>query len=134
MTNTMSFRNNTKICYLKSSVHGAALCSPTVPTFTVSSTMIMTKVVIIVTAYTLCVSPKNRVPTPARHVRRRSAYLFLLQHRLPVGLFRGGWWPWLSVMATEEKAVNPRAGSRWLFAFAPLGTTWSGSRCVVAKW
>ena len=52
MTNTMSFRNNTKICYLKSSVHGAALCSPTEPTFTVSSMMIMTKVVIIVTAYT----------------------------------------------------------------------------------
>jgi omega-6 fatty acid desaturase (delta-12 desaturase) len=29
------------------------------------------------------------------------AYLFLLQHRLPVGLMRGGWQPWLSTMATN---------------------------------
>jgi omega-6 fatty acid desaturase (delta-12 desaturase) len=29
------------------------------------------------------------------------AYLFLLQHRLPIGLMRGGWQPWLSTMATN---------------------------------
>jgi omega-6 fatty acid desaturase (delta-12 desaturase) len=29
------------------------------------------------------------------------AYLFLLQHRLPVGFMRGGWAPWLSTMATN---------------------------------
>ena len=29
------------------------------------------------------------------------AYLFVLQQRLPVGLFRGGWQPWLSTMATN---------------------------------
>ena len=29
------------------------------------------------------------------------AYLFILQHRLPVGLMRGGWQPWLSTMATN---------------------------------
>lgn len=29
------------------------------------------------------------------------AYLFLLQHRLPVGLMRGGWQPWISTMATN---------------------------------
>jgi omega-6 fatty acid desaturase (delta-12 desaturase) len=29
------------------------------------------------------------------------AYLFLLQHRLPVGLMRGGWQPWLSTQATN---------------------------------
>ena len=29
------------------------------------------------------------------------AYLFLLQHRLPVGLMRAGWQPWLSTMATN---------------------------------
>ena len=29
------------------------------------------------------------------------AYLFVFQHRLPVGLFRGGWQPWLSTMATN---------------------------------
>ena len=29
------------------------------------------------------------------------AYLFLLQHRLPIGLMRGGWKPWVSAMATN---------------------------------
>lgn len=29
------------------------------------------------------------------------AYLFLIQHRLPVGLMRAGWQPWLSTMATN---------------------------------
>jgi omega-6 fatty acid desaturase (delta-12 desaturase) len=29
------------------------------------------------------------------------AYLFLLQHRLPVGMMRGGWLPWMSTMATN---------------------------------
>ena len=29
------------------------------------------------------------------------AYLFLLQHRLPVGLMRNGWLPWVSTMATN---------------------------------
>jgi acyl-lipid omega-6 desaturase (Delta-12 desaturase) len=29
------------------------------------------------------------------------AYLFLLQHRLPVGYMRRGWQPWLSTMATN---------------------------------
>lgn len=29
------------------------------------------------------------------------AYLFVFQHRLPVGLMRGGWVPWLSTMATN---------------------------------
>jgi omega-6 fatty acid desaturase (delta-12 desaturase) len=29
------------------------------------------------------------------------AYLFLLQHRLPVGLMRHGWQPWASTMATN---------------------------------
>ena len=29
------------------------------------------------------------------------AYLFLLQHRLPVGLMRAGWQPWLSTMADQ---------------------------------
>jgi omega-6 fatty acid desaturase (delta-12 desaturase) len=29
------------------------------------------------------------------------AYLFILQHRLPVGLMRGGWRPWASTMATN---------------------------------
>jgi acyl-lipid omega-6 desaturase (Delta-12 desaturase) len=29
------------------------------------------------------------------------AYLFVFKHRLPVGLMRGGWQPWLSTMATN---------------------------------
>src|SRR5437773_11062333 len=29
------------------------------------------------------------------------AYLFVLQHRLPVNLMRRGWEPWLSTMATN---------------------------------
>jgi omega-6 fatty acid desaturase (delta-12 desaturase) len=29
------------------------------------------------------------------------AYLFVLRHRLPIGLMRGGWRPWLSTMATN---------------------------------
>ena len=29
------------------------------------------------------------------------AYLFFLQHRLPIGLIRGGWRPWLSTMGTN---------------------------------
>ena len=29
------------------------------------------------------------------------AYLFFLQHRLPVGLMSDGWQPWLSTMATN---------------------------------
>lgn len=29
------------------------------------------------------------------------AYLFLLQHRLPIGLMRQGWRPWLSAIATD---------------------------------
>jgi acyl-lipid omega-6 desaturase (Delta-12 desaturase) len=29
------------------------------------------------------------------------AYLFIVQHRLPVGLMRNGWQPWLSTMATN---------------------------------
>lgn len=29
------------------------------------------------------------------------AYLFILRHRLPVGLIRSGWHPWLSTMATN---------------------------------
>lgn len=33
------------------------------------------------------------------------AYLFVLQHRLPVGLMRAGWQPWLSTMATNLAIV-----------------------------
>jgi omega-6 fatty acid desaturase (delta-12 desaturase) len=42
------------------------------------------------------------------------AYLFLLQHRLPVGLLRGGWQPWLSTQATNAAMVLIAAGLIWL--------------------
>jgi acyl-lipid omega-6 desaturase (Delta-12 desaturase) len=48
------------------------------------------------------------------------AYLFLLQHRLPVGLFRGGWWPWLSVMATNVAIAAIAAGLIWFIGLGPL--------------
>jgi omega-6 fatty acid desaturase (delta-12 desaturase) len=48
------------------------------------------------------------------------AYLFLLQHRLPVGLFRGGWWPWLSVMATNVAIAAIAAGLIWLIGLGPF--------------
>jgi omega-6 fatty acid desaturase (delta-12 desaturase) len=42
------------------------------------------------------------------------AYLFLLEHRLPVGLMRNGWMPWLSTMATNV-AIAALAGTMiWL--------------------
>ena len=36
------------------------------------------------------------------------AYLFLLQHRLPVGMMRAGWQPWLSTMATNVAIAADR--------------------------
>ena len=42
------------------------------------------------------------------------AYLFLLQHRLPVGLMRDGWQPWLSTMATNVAIALIAAGLIWL--------------------
>ncbi len=43
------------------------------------------------------------------------AYLFLLQHRLPVGLMRGnGWRPWISTMATNLTIAVVAGGLIWL--------------------
>lgn len=42
------------------------------------------------------------------------AYLFFLQHRLPVGLMRGGWRPWLSAMATNLAIGAAAALVIWL--------------------
>jgi omega-6 fatty acid desaturase (delta-12 desaturase) len=46
------------------------------------------------------------------------AYLFVLQHRLPVGLMRGGWQPWLSTMATNAAIAIVIATIIW---FVGLG-------------
>jgi acyl-lipid omega-6 desaturase (Delta-12 desaturase) len=42
------------------------------------------------------------------------AYLFLLQHRLPVGQMRAGWRPWASAMATNLAIGLAAAGLIWL--------------------
>ncbi|MGE5149170.1 MAG: fatty acid desaturase [Rhodospirillaceae bacterium] len=42
------------------------------------------------------------------------AYLFFLQHRLPVGLMRQGWRPWLSAMATNLAIGLAAAAMIWL--------------------
>ena len=41
------------------------------------------------------------------------AYLFLLQQRLPVGLMRDGWQPWLSTMATNLAIVLVAGVTIW---------------------
>ncbi len=41
------------------------------------------------------------------------AYLFLVQHRLPVGLMRGGWVPWVSTMATNAAIALVAATLIW---------------------
>lgn len=42
------------------------------------------------------------------------AYLFLLQHRLPVTQMRAGWTPWISAMATNVGIAALFAGMMWL--------------------
>ncbi len=42
------------------------------------------------------------------------AYLFLLQQRLPIGLMRHGWTPWVSTQATNAAIVAIAAGLIWL--------------------
>ena len=48
------------------------------------------------------------------------AYLFFLQHRLPVGLMRAGWQPWLSAMATNLSIVLVAAVTIWAIGFGPF--------------
>jgi omega-6 fatty acid desaturase (delta-12 desaturase) len=48
------------------------------------------------------------------------AYLFILQYRLPVGLFFNGWQPWLSTMATNVAIASIAAGLIWFIGFWPF--------------
>ena len=53
------------------------------------------------------------------------AYLFFLQHRVPVGLMRSGWGPWLSSQGTNVSIAAAVGGLIWLigpsaFAFVYL--------------
>jgi omega-6 fatty acid desaturase (delta-12 desaturase) len=42
------------------------------------------------------------------------AYLFLLEYRLPVGMMRAGWRPWVSAMATNAAIAVLAALTMWL--------------------
>jgi omega-6 fatty acid desaturase (delta-12 desaturase) len=48
------------------------------------------------------------------------AYMFLLQNRLPIGLMRRGWRPWLSAMATNLATATVVAGLVWIGGLLPL--------------
>ncbi len=48
------------------------------------------------------------------------AYIFLLRQRLPIGLMRGGWRPWLSTMATNLAIVLLSAITIWAVGFGPF--------------
>ena len=48
------------------------------------------------------------------------AYQFILQHRLPAGLMRDGWQPWLSTMATNAAIAVFVAAMIWLVGIGPF--------------
>jgi acyl-lipid omega-6 desaturase (Delta-12 desaturase) len=48
------------------------------------------------------------------------AFLFIIQHRLPVGLMRAGWQPWLSAMATNAAIAAIVATMIWLVGALPF--------------
>ena len=48
------------------------------------------------------------------------AYLFVVQHRLPVGLMRAGWQPWVSAMATNFGIAAIAATLIWLIGLGPF--------------
>jgi len=48
------------------------------------------------------------------------AYLFLVQHRLPVGLMRKGWQPWVSTMVTNLAIAILVATMIWLVGVGPF--------------
>ena len=48
------------------------------------------------------------------------AYMFILQHRLPIGMMRGGWRPWVSVQATNLGILVLAAGLIAVFGLVPF--------------
>lgn len=48
------------------------------------------------------------------------AYLFLLRHRLPMGLMRNGWRPWLSATATNAAIALLVGVAIWLIGLMPF--------------
>jgi omega-6 fatty acid desaturase (delta-12 desaturase) len=48
------------------------------------------------------------------------AYLFVIQHRLPVGMMRTSWQPWASTMATNAGIALAAAIMIWLIGIGPI--------------
>jgi len=48
------------------------------------------------------------------------AYMFFLQHRLPIHQMRDGWRPWISTMTTNAAIVLVAAGMCWLVGVGPF--------------
>jgi len=48
------------------------------------------------------------------------AYMFLLQHRVPIGMMRQGWRPWLSVQATNLGIAALVIGMMMIFGVLPF--------------
>jgi omega-6 fatty acid desaturase (delta-12 desaturase) len=48
------------------------------------------------------------------------AYLFILQHRLPIGLMRAGWRPWVSTMLTNGAVALLAVPMIWFFGIGPF--------------
>ena len=48
------------------------------------------------------------------------AYLFIVQHRLPIGSMRGGLQPWLGTMATNAAIALAILGMMWLVGVTPF--------------
>ena len=46
--------------------------------------------------------------------------MFIVQHRLPVGLMRAGWQPWLSAMATNVAIATLVITMIWLVGVVPF--------------
>ena len=62
------------------------------------------------------------------------AYLFMLQHRLPVGLMRGnGWTPWISTMATNLAIAAIAATLIWFIGLGRSCSCTCRSRCSRAR-
>jgi acyl-lipid omega-6 desaturase (Delta-12 desaturase) len=47
-------------------------------------------------------------------------YLFILRHRLPMGMLRNGWQPWASTMATNAAIAIVVAATIWQIGFVPF--------------
>ncbi len=48
------------------------------------------------------------------------SYVFLLEQRLPIGLMRAGWSPWVSTMATNAAIFTLAVGLMWLIGVGPF--------------